>query len=110
MNLKCPWCQKKPVPIKNGRLASHVTAGNQKCLGIGQPANKVKALNQLRDGRETRMIPIAEAAKARGISERRLRALCKQRRIAGAKLIGRLWHLPENWSVTPGRRGPPSTI
>lgn len=52
------------------------------------------------------MIPLAIAAKARGISARRLQALCRQRRIPGARLIGRLWFLPENYSITPGARGP----
>ncbi len=36
--LRCFWCGKQPVPVKRGRLSSHVTPGNQKCIGIGQPA------------------------------------------------------------------------
>ena len=52
------------------------------------------------------MIPIAEAAKARGMNLRQLQILCKTRRVPGARLIGRLWMLPEGWTVTPGTRGP----
>lgn len=54
----------------------------------------------------TNMIPISHAAKARGISARRLQALCRARRIPGARLIGRIWFLPESYVVTPGARGP----
>ena len=52
------------------------------------------------------MIPIAEAAAQRGICLRSLQTLCKNRRVPGAKLIGRLWMLPENFTITPGKRGP----
>lgn len=52
------------------------------------------------------MIPLVVAAKQRGISVRRLQILCKQRRIPGARFVGRVWLLPENYSVTPGLRGP----
>jgi hypothetical protein len=52
------------------------------------------------------VIPIAEAAKARGMNLRQLQILCKQRRVPGAKLIGARWMLPENWTITPGTRGP----
>jgi len=47
--LRCPWCGKRPVPTKRGRLASHVTAGNIKCIGIGQPVDQVRAWNALRE-------------------------------------------------------------
>ena len=52
------------------------------------------------------MIPLAHAAKARGISPRRLQILCKGRRIPGARLIGRSWFLPNDYTVKPGARGP----
>lgn len=52
------------------------------------------------------MIPIADAAKARGMNLRQLQILCKNRRVPGAKLIGRLWMLPERWTIIPGKRGP----
>ncbi len=34
--VRCPWCGKQPVPTKRGRVSSHMTAGNQKCIGVGQ--------------------------------------------------------------------------
>ena len=52
------------------------------------------------------MIPIAEAAKASGMNLRHLQQLCKARRVPGARLIGRMWMLPDGWTVTPGARGP----
>ena len=52
------------------------------------------------------MITIAEAAKQSGKSVHRLQVLCKQRRIPGARLVGRLWMLPERFTITPGSRGP----
>jgi hypothetical protein len=53
-----------------------------------------------------RMIPLAEGASKLGLTVRRLQALCQQRRVPGARLIGRSWFLPENLVVTPGERGP----
>jgi hypothetical protein len=47
--VRCLWCGKQPVSIKRGRLASHVTSGNQKCLGIGQPVEQVVAHQKLRE-------------------------------------------------------------
>lgn len=35
--VRCPWCQKQPVPTKRGRINSHLTPGGVKCVGIGQP-------------------------------------------------------------------------
>lgn len=52
------------------------------------------------------MISITEAAKRLGISRQRLAILCKQRRIPGAKLIGRLWFLPDIPEITPKACGP----
>jgi excisionase family DNA binding protein len=52
------------------------------------------------------MISVAEAAARLKLSERRVQILCKQRRIPGAKLIGRIWMLPEEFKITPGTRGP----
>lgn len=52
------------------------------------------------------VIPAKEAAERRGISLRRLQVLCKQRRIPGARLVGRTWLLPESFEITPGKRGP----
>ncbi len=52
------------------------------------------------------MLPIAEAARARGINLRLLQRMCRARRVPGARLIGRLWFLPNDFSITPGKRGP----
>jgi hypothetical protein len=53
-----------------------------------------------------KMIDAATAAAKLGVNVQRLRLLCRQRRIPGARLIGRTWMLPENFEVTPGTRGP----
>jgi hypothetical protein len=45
------------------------------------------------------------AAKLR-VTPQRVRVLCRERRIAGARLIGRTWMLPADFDVTPGTRGP----
>jgi len=52
------------------------------------------------------MIPLTTAAQAAGVTPRRLRALCQQGRIRGAKKLGRDWLLPPRWSITPATRGP----
>ncbi len=50
---------------------------------------------------------LAQRQPSRIITATRLRALCAQRRIPGARLLGgRLWLLPENFQITPGKRGP----
>ena len=33
--LRCPWCQRERVEVKRGRLASHLSPGGVKCIGIG---------------------------------------------------------------------------
>jgi excisionase family DNA binding protein len=53
-----------------------------------------------------KMISTAEAAVKLGVNLQRVRALLSQRRIPGARRIGRQWFVPENFSVTPGSRGP----
>ena len=52
------------------------------------------------------MIPISAASALLGISEARTRLLCQQRRIKGARKIGRDWWLPVNPIVTPKSHGP----
>jgi excisionase family DNA binding protein len=52
------------------------------------------------------VISVGEAARRLNLSERRVRALCSQRRIPYARYIGRVWQLPDRLSVTPGSRGP----
>lgn len=54
-----------------------------------------------------KMITTAEAAERLGVTVVRVQALCKQRRIPGARLVGgRTWMLPERFQITPGTRGP----
>lgn len=55
---------------------------------------------------EAAVIPVAEAARARGINLRQLQILCKRSRVPGARLVGRLWMLPPDFTITPGSRGP----
>ncbi len=53
------------------------------------------------------MISTAEAAAKLGTTRQRVSLLCKQRRIPGARLVGgRVWQIPEDFVVTPGKRGP----
>ena len=52
------------------------------------------------------MIDTAEAAKRLGITQARVSKLCGQRRIKGARLVGRTWMIPADFEVTPGKRGP----
>jgi len=54
-----------------------------------------------------RTMTTAEAAQQLGVTQQRVQALCRQRRIPGARLIAsRTWLLPANFKVTPGTRGP----
>ena len=53
-----------------------------------------------------KLITAAEAAAKLGITVVRLRVLCRERRIPGARLIGRTWMLPANFTVKPATRGP----
>jgi hypothetical protein len=53
-----------------------------------------------------KLITLADAAQSLGLSLRRVQQLCAQRRIPGARLIGKVWMLPERFTVTPGKRGP----
>jgi excisionase family DNA binding protein len=53
------------------------------------------------------VITAEQAAEKLGVSLRRMQALLKQRRIPGARLVGgRIWQVPDNFTVTPGKRGP----
>lgn len=40
--LRCPGCGKQPVPLKRGRLSSHLTPGGIKCHWIGQPEQQAR--------------------------------------------------------------------
>jgi methylase of polypeptide subunit release factors len=53
-----------------------------------------------------KMINAADAAAKLGVSGQRIRALLAQRRIAGARLIGQRWFVPDDFTVKPGTRGP----
>lgn len=46
------------------------------------------------------MKPKTISAAMLGVSERRVRALCEQNRIAGAKKVGGTWVLPSNPKVS----------
>src|SRR5690349_21565281 len=54
----------------------------------------------------SKMIDAAAAAAKLGVNVQRIRALLQERRISGARLIGRQWFVPEDFKVTPGTRGP----
>ena len=47
-----------------------------------------------------------QAAVLWGLSLTRVCQLCRQRRIPGARLVGRVWQIPADAVITPGSRGP----
>lgn len=51
-------------------------------------------------------IDLAEAARRLGVDPSRVRVLCRDRRIPRARLVGRVWQIPDDFVVTPGTRGP----
>jgi len=53
-----------------------------------------------------KLIAASEAAAKLGISSERLRVLCRERRVSGARCIAGRWFVPERIIVTPGARGP----
>lgn len=55
-------------------------------------------------------LSLAEAAKAVGISKRRLQILCAEGRVRGAERIGNQWALRPGWSVRPAKSGPSLTF
>jgi hypothetical protein len=57
-----------------------------------------------------KLIEATIAAGRLGITSGRLRALCRQRRIKGARFIGGRWYVPENADVVEGTRGPALTL
>jgi len=52
---------------------------------------------------------VAEAAAELGVSERRVRTLCSEGRIVGARRVGRDWVIPRPIRVLPRERGPRAT-
>jgi hypothetical protein len=56
------------------------------------------------------MISVDEAAQILGVSPRRVRVLCNQDRILGAKLISGVWVLPPKPEVIPAERSRPGKL
>ncbi len=52
------------------------------------------------------MIPVSVAASILGVTPCRVQVLCRQRRIPGARLVGRVWMIPVDFVVIPCLRGP----
>lgn len=50
-------------------------------------------------------ITTAQAAAQLEVTPLRVQQLCRQRRIKGARLVGRVWIIPEDFKVTPGIPG-----
>ena len=53
-----------------------------------------------------KMITTEEAARRQGVTALRIGQLCRAQRIAGARLEGRSWLIPEDFEIQPGSRGP----
>lgn len=56
------------------------------------------------------MISAKEAARILGVTDARVRVLCRQKRIPGAKIIGSVWVLPDHPVVIAGTRKRPGKI
>ena len=56
------------------------------------------------------MKSITQASEILGISGRRLRVLCAQNRVRGAKKVGSVWILPDSIIVLPAGRVRPGKI
>lgn len=56
------------------------------------------------------MIGTTEAEKKLKVSARRIRVLCEQGRIPGAKMVGKTWTLPDNPRVVEAGRSRPGVI
>lgn len=54
-----------------------------------------------------KQLSLAEAAKAAGISRRRLQTLCAKGRVRGVERVGNQWVFSTGWSVKPAKHGPP---
>jgi hypothetical protein len=57
-----------------------------------------------------KLISADDGAARLGVTSRRFRVLCRERRIKGARFIGARWFVPENFVVSPGARGPALTL
>ena len=60
-------------------------------------------------GRGEEIATVAEAAAELGVSERRVRTLCSEGRIVGARRVGRDWVIPRPIRVLPATKGPRAT-
>lgn len=49
---------------------------------------------------------VKDVAAQLSVTTHRVQALCKQRRIKGARMLGRQWAIPVDYTITPGKRGP----
>ena len=49
---KCVFCGRDPVPVRKGRIASHLTPGGLKCIGIGWDSTQARAQRRLIDERK----------------------------------------------------------
>lgn len=56
------------------------------------------------------MISLKDAAEKLGVTERRLRVLCAEGRVIGAKKIGGSWILPSSPQVVAGSRTRPGVL
>jgi hypothetical protein len=74
------------------------------CKTIGTPYNTTVAT--LKTITHLKTITLAEAAKRQGVTPERIRVLCAQRRIPGARLTGKVWRVSVQFTITPGTRGP----
>lgn len=85
----------------------HIPAHKNVARPAGQIVNSIEPVHQVKAPVDFYCwITIAEAAEQRGLNERWLQRACKARRVPGARLIGRLWMLPDDFTVIPGKRGP----
>ena len=53
-----------------------------------------------------KLITALEGAARLGITSERLRVLCRQRRVKGARNIAGRWFVPEDFVITPSKPGP----
>jgi hypothetical protein len=53
-----------------------------------------------------KLISADESAARLGVTSGRIRTLCRDRRIKGARCIAGRWFVPEDFRIEPGKRGP----
>jgi hypothetical protein len=52
------------------------------------------------------LVGTTDAAAKLGITSGRLRVLCREGRVPGAKCVFGRWYVPKTFKITPGTRGP----